>query len=968
MIFKHLLPSRWRKASGEPGSALATPAPTHRAVDHPEPSERRQACKQLTDLVLLARIRAEDPDAGVRELAGARLRNLLSGQEPDSPSLDTRLERTRALGDARLAAHLALHGKEPELRREALGQVEDHLVLAECALQDPVAAVRLLAVERLEDKTALEQVLRQIGKKDKGVYRLARQKLKDIADREEAPRRLRAEAEALCERLERLGRRAAWTQDQTLASHLEQQWAGLASPPADLAERFAAAQEAFAAGHGAHLAEQRAREQATQAQVTLKQAKQALIQELEEVEGEDLDATSLEHRLAELEARWEALERLPEDDEAPPRRAFQQALRHLQERLDRQRGRQQRDQRLERLLKQGRGWLEQAEHLDPRTVRRWLANADALADPVADTGPGRQYADLRAQLTARLDRQTTQAEQKLARLEERLDQLERELDAGALKKATALRQSIQADLELIAAGGMENDRFAPLERRLRHITPRLREMQNWRKWGTDQHRAELCATMEGLIDAELSPELLTERVQTLQAEWKDLDQAGSPVNEGLWRRFHEAANRAFERCRPYLEEQVRRREDNRRAREALCQELEGFLARVDWERVDWRKVLRAEREMRQFWASLEAADARHQHALEKRFHTAMKRLNAHLAEERARNLAMRQDLVARANALVQEPDLERAIQEVRGLQQAWHTSVPTKRSLEHQIWQHFRAACDQVFERRRAQQVSLHQELSEHLRALESLCEELEGLGRDLEMDPDALTQQLHRLQGRWDEGRTLEVPRRDLDRLQRRWQIGAQEAHARVRRLRRREERVHLDQLRARADLCQALERQIQGLAPAETAQDWQTRWEALPPPTSGPAAAAAMERRFQDALGALTDPVAATAWRDRLAEHGEQRRRLCLHLEVLTGVESPPDQAQERLMFQINRLSERLGHREADPLDAAPKVEEAWYLCGPASAPLMETLEARFERARVQLSRDADPGGTATTVAAPS
>ena len=93
----------------------------------------------------------------------------------------------------------------------------------------------------------------------------------------------------------------------------------------------------------------------------------------------------------------------------------------------------------------------------------------------------------------------------------------------------------------------------------------------------------------------------------------------------------------------------------------------------------------------------------------------------------------------------------------------------------------------------------------------------------------------------------------------------------------------------------------------------------------------------------------------RDKLAaeQAANQQRRgeICLHLEIRSGVDSPPELAEARMAFQVSRLSGRMAAGEGDPLEAAPQLERDWYVCGPAPEPAMSELEARFERARAAL-----------------
>jgi hypothetical protein len=69
---------------------------------------------------------------------------------------------------------------------------------------------------------------------------------------------------------------------------------------------------------------------------------------------------------------------------------------------------------------------------------------------------------------------------------------------------------------------------------------------------------------------------------------------------------------------------------------------------------------------------------------------------------------------------------------------------------------------------------------------------------------------------------------------------------------------------------------------------------------------------------------------------------------------VDSPPENSQARLAFQVDRLKEHMRAGEKDPLGDASRLLEDWYLCGPAPAAVAPGLEKRFRRALSALERD--------------
>ncbi|MCF8016632.1 MAG: DUF349 domain-containing protein, partial [Chromatiaceae bacterium] len=190
------------------------------ALESTDVNVRRNACRQLTDLRRLRDLADADHDAGVRELAEARYRRLLCGLDANAPQLEARLAELSRAANPGLLKQAATQASDAELRLAAISQLEDAAVLTGCAINDAVAGNRLAAAERVQQKQALEQIVKAIGKRDKRVYRLVRERLKQLIEQEERPQRARALGTTLCERLEGLGRYDNWLQDRAVLGHL----------------------------------------------------------------------------------------------------------------------------------------------------------------------------------------------------------------------------------------------------------------------------------------------------------------------------------------------------------------------------------------------------------------------------------------------------------------------------------------------------------------------------------------------------------------------------------------------------------------------------------------------------------------------------------------------------------------------------------------------------------------------------
>jgi len=73
---------------------------------------------------------------------------------------------------------------------------------------------------------------------------------------------------------------------------------------------------------------------------------------------------------------------------------------------------------------------------------------------------------------------------------------------------------------------------------------------------------------------------------------------------------------------------------------------------------------------------------------------------------------------------------------------------------------------------------------------------------------------------------------------------------------------------------------------------------------------------------------------------------------LEILAGVDSPPEVKEARMAYQVKRLSEAMkgGNLDGEPADKTAElqtIERTWYLIGAIPAEAAHKLEQRFQQA---------------------
>jgi hypothetical protein len=296
---------------------------------------------------------------------------------------------------------------------------------------------------------------------------------------------------------------------------------------------------------------------------------------------------------------------------------------------------------------------------------------------------------------------------------------------------------------------------ARLKGALEALSPKvqeLREADDWQRFANVAIQEQLCAKMEALRAA-TDLDAAAREVRELQQQWRAAADVPRAQADALWRRFKAAHDEVWARCEAHFAADARERAENLARKLALCDRAEALSDSTSWlQTADEYKKLQAE------WKAIGPVSRGREKATWDRFRTACDRFftrrHEDLAQRKtvwAENLAKKDALCARAEALAESTDWEAAAAEIRRLQGEWKTIGPVKKSRSEAIWQRFRGACDKFFARY-AQRHDLAR--AERVAAREAICAELEALAT-LEQPPDAappegLLDTVRGLRSRW--------------------------------------------------------------------------------------------------------------------------------------------------------------------------------------------------------------------------
>jgi hypothetical protein len=294
----------------------------------------------------------------------------------------------------------------------------------------------------------------------------------------------------------------------------------------------------------------------------------------------------------------------------------------------------------------------------------------------------------------------------------RLQQLCRQLDTLAagdqvtLKAGDRALRDIRAALDDRAPLPSKKDRQemqARLEQARTNLAPRvqaLRDADEWQRWANLQVQEELCREMDALKTEE-NLDTASRRMRELQTRWKQVALAPRTQGEAMWRRFKTAQDEVYARTAAQFAAQNAERAANLERKQALCDRAVALADSSDWVKTAAEiQALQAE------WKTIGPVSRGHEKAVWERFRGACDHFFTRRQEDLKRrkddwaaNLARKEALCEKAEALADSTEWESAGTQLKQLQAEWKTIGPVRKAKSEVIWQRFRAACDRFFDR-----------------------------------------------------------------------------------------------------------------------------------------------------------------------------------------------------------------------------------------------------------------------------
>ena len=572
---------------------------------------------------------------------------------------------------------------------------------------------------------------------------------------------------------------------------------------------------------------------------------------------------------------------------------------------------------------------------------------DAEPDSVQSDLPDKSEESSNAEEEDR--RNTTNAENLVVQIEKLYEALKKALEDGQLRECISLNEKAQAKIKRLADLNYDFKKLNKINKRLNSIHAQVRELKDWRHWGIQQSRLDLITKLEKLADYEGNPLQLNSQLKELREIWNSWIKAGDFPTRVMRERFSNAYEEAFKPCKAYFKQQKKQRKANKKTRKQICRQLDEFFEETDWSQPDWSAVTATIRSARKQWKKAVPLNKKDWNSTNAKLDEIIGKFEPHLERERQRGVSFRLQLIEKAESLDSEP-VKVATDKVKQLQQDWNTvNVRDKKNKEKELWDKFRIACDRQFQRRAEIRKSFEEKHREITKTKKALLGEIRRLNK-LPIDQiKSNASELSTIQKKWaGASATGGKSRSSLDNEFKR---EVAKFRATMRKLNKIEFEAALSVLESKAKLCDEIELDaVRGINKADV-HSYRSRWASIEDQCGE--FEEAIRNRFESACAMFddSDTSSSNQWQQNL----QAKQDICLKLEILSKIDSPPEFAQDRMQTNIARLKSAMVDHSAT---ADPEIETRnllvnYWLTGAVPEQAHESLNKRFNRIRQELSK---------------
>ena len=318
----------------------------------------------------------------------------------------------------------------------------------------------------------------------------------------------------------------------------------------------------------------------------------------------------------------------------------------------------------------------------------------------------RAISELRKQITAELNR----CRNKLKAVESLVRQ-------GKFKAAMGLYQKVQVWFD-----NLPEKSQAQLQRIYSDIKEQIENLKDWQDYISAPRKPALLKEIEALVLQPLDIDAQSKAIKALRYQWNSLGKTDTESDQALNQAFEAEIEKAFAPCREHYDQQQQLREANLHAKQQVLEDIH-IIANKELPVAELAKELR---QLQQKWRSVGEVDYKLRNDIYQKYQQAIIPLKEKVSAFYNDNAQQKQQLLDKAQALLNLESIADAIEQAKKLQEKWKTIEHAGKKAEAELWSAFRKSNDSLFAKRAELNQQHKAEITQHIEQVSQQVDELE--------------------------------------------------------------------------------------------------------------------------------------------------------------------------------------------------------------------------------------------------
>lgn len=268
-------------------------------------------------------------------------------------------------------------------------------------------------------------------------------------------------------------------------------------------------------------------------------------------------------------------------------------------------------------------------------------------------------------------------------------------------------------------------------------------------------KTHLCEAAEKLAEVE---DVISafHQLQKLHQEFREAGPVAKELRDEIWKRFKDASTVINKRHQDHFEGLKAREEENLQKKTALCEKVEQLQLDDLKTYAQWDEMSKQIIELQAEWKTIGFTPRKVNNEIFDRFRAACDRFfqakTAYFKANREKlsaNLAAKNALIEKAEALKDSTDWRATTNKFVELQKEWKTIGPVAHKISDTIWKRFNDACNYFFDKKNEANKGQRKEEEANLELKKAVIAEIEKLAAE---PGDNLLQSIRELQAKWNE------------------------------------------------------------------------------------------------------------------------------------------------------------------------------------------------------------------------